>query len=462
MELNKLKVKSFEDPSFNNFMGREIVFLNNLDSNSKINDVLVAIGDKNKEKSIESVIGKTAYIPPAHFKTFNGSSDVLLMPILNILDGIMDSRRAVWHRGVHNNRADFDYYRDDISIIKFLQDNLQYYKNKLRPNPENQDVTIWNSMVHYLIYNGIGALPSWFYSAINAYNPIVHGRVAKRINSLYSTSEVLNKHVTMSTRKIETLYQPTRHLSNMYTLFNNSLDMFLSIDVDGIPWYNSNRSSSRLCIEDLRKFITTTLPIPTINKFRTVFYDHSPLIPLITPVVDINYIIQFLEEFQDIYNSQTNPDFFTLHGPSNIVLNRDKIKFIAYKSIIDNTADPLRNLQYNKAEWRVYKILFDKNVKKLQLSGCDVRIVSKDDYRNNPNNFNYIAGLQSNARYQSGLYTNKDGTFGSGLDFLSPIRTALKDINSKFDSIPNIDLMKFSCSVGEGHIPLMYKNDIIY
>lgn len=450
--MKKIIVKGFEDKVAEHIYGKRINAhaLGYYTENSMLREVVTNLGTTDETVLNERQLGRTMYIPPVHMRTFNGSEYVLLMPWINIINGIYDKRNLPWLQHVQSSGIeDPTLARQIIYVLQNTLEQLMEYRDV-----HNAMLPLYMKDKFNRVVSGVNdsLVPSWILSTLLFYNPLMHSKLFRSLEYFYNVKDVTKFGFTMGGRKIDTMYRGVRSAGTHTVQFYNSLDMFITTSMGNFNYddnmTNSGNRQSKFELDPAYygRFVEFGAARDGQRMYRrgTIrLTDEAQIVPLITPVIKMGDLF-------DVLGSMFSADPLSVAKP---VINRDLIKFNAYLKPL-TTFSPISVAENSVSR---IKVSMDRNLKKLSLAGCNINYID-----NVTEETNYLGGLANMSPLPTTLKA-KDGhlqvytlinkvALDSIKSVSGPSSLAGKLYN---ESVSNVEIIDWLLKFGDTHIPLL-------
>lgn len=450
--MKEIIVTGFKDKTADYLFGKEISThsLSNSHELVEARNLMTKLSLADKKLFNKKVLARTMYVPPIHMRTFNDTEYVLLMPWLNLINGIFDKRNFPWMQHAQSSITE-GYYRSSQTVYA-LQVILRAFTSDYRIDPEGSFVKESNlsDNTKKLIFNDVvnqvnlSVIPSWMLSSLLFHNQLIHGRVNYNLQS-FNTMKAIPKIVfKMGGRKIDTMYRGILTDGSPQIQFFNSLEMFLTPIRNDFSYRNNVGNS----INPQSNFETYTayqgkfieLGINILRRMNiessTRLTDEFQITPLITPVIKRGDLYMILNKIRDTFGTSRSP-----------IINRDLIKFNVYNSMFNGTK--------TSSSLRI-KALRDRNIRRLESVGCNIDYIEHDTKETD-----YLGGFTNISALPTEI--TSEGCIRS---FTSMGKVAVDHIRNvsgnnsmagKVDvkNISNIDVIDWLLKFGDTHVPLL-------
>lgn len=420
--MKEVLVKGFNDEALDHIYGKEVFKYKRTNPwNSKLSEKLVYVLDEKDNIFKKDLLGRTVYVPPVHMKMYNGTQYVLLMPWLNLMDGLYDIRNAPWMQTVHIASSAEAIRERLIATLNSVIERFISYQDNINSKYNIIEV-LSNSL-------GQGWILSYVLSSLLFYNPFIHGRIKSKYNILKTVKEIPSLDFHMGDRRISTLYRGLMSDGKHIMQFYNSLEMFATAVH---PYFDRNST------KDASEHYNRSIEIATFGTYNSKslkITDEFQIVPLITPVVKMDTIKTMLQKCSSSGHRVDN----------GLAINRDNVKFLVYDEILNsNPAQMSGNLGIPRL-----KAVMSRNVKKLKLIGCNVEHVESLTPRTNyMGGFSHINSLPSQME-------SKDGNLRAYTSINSVMFKYIDSITKGNVDVNKTEVLSWLLKFGEDHIPLL-------
>lgn len=440
--MRDITVKGFKDEYVNHLYGRSL--LRPFHRGDLSEALLSTIPGIEKRMLERAEIARTMYIPPMHLKMYNGTKDVLLMPWLNIINGIYDNKNLPWMQNVYSSTFESKAITTNLAV--FL---LKTVNRLSRLHTTISDISkeqVFNDITSWVNHEG---LPSFAASSLLFYNPFIHGRMMFKYEYLHNIKEIAHLNFSMGGRKIDTMYRSIRTETNHILQFYNSLEMFVTTYANEYVYNKSrgphgrNQSNFETYSEAQHRFIELgeacrNSRSQSVTGIRIT--DEFPIIPIILPVIEIRALREWLESL------------FSEGGVIKKrlpIINRDSIKFLVYNDVLDET------LAYTGKSPSILRLeaVMLKNLRKLKSAGCCIKYVSSK-YSANSKGY-YKGGLASISPLPTSL-KDENGAIQTSIRLNGVVHKHLHKISKEGDkNFTQFEILEWLLKFGTNHVPLI-------
>lgn len=462
--MKEIIIKGFKDKTANYLYGKEISVHSSGDyrETTTSRDVMTKLSLTDERLFNKKIIARTMYIPPIHMKTYNGTEYVLLMPWLNLINGVFDRRNLPWMQHVQSSIV----REEDISlrIIQALRDVVNILvdnqRNSVHDRLSESEADASNAARKRRfnnIVNGVNdsVIPSWVLSALLFHNQLIHGRAYHALDNFHTMKDILKIDFKMGGRKINTMYKGVTTDNSSKIQFYNSLEMFLTSMLGDFK-YNDNITNSAHPQSNFEsytdyngRFIEFGVPNtgPMHHRGSIRLTDESQIIPLITPVIKLS----------DLLGIITTIGNTTVLRKGNPIINRDVIKFNVYNKLFNRD---LNHFARTPISLRL-KALRDRNIKALLSAGCNIDYIEQDS-----EDTNYLGGLTNVEALPTELtyenyvrsYTSIKLVATKHIENISGYKTLVGLIGG--ERISNVDVIDWLLKFGDTHVPLFNRRHV--